>query len=250
MKNEIKRFLKSGKLELYVLKLLDEQETREVEEMIERHPELQFVYSEMKNALDNYADKQIDQHVEEEKKTVRVTTYTSRRMLPESESSNKMNLWVAATIASVILNVFLFFSYSQEHKAKEALGRQVQSMEQRFLAQQVQMQDEYRMLLDTYTHFVPLYQTPGDTQQKAVVVWNRQTGEGFVFSAWLTAPPAGYSYRLWAVDAQGKSYEVTDLQLHTICRTQVVADVSRWMLTLERKTGDERQVVAQAAMKG
>ncbi|GIV38903.1 MAG: hypothetical protein KatS3mg033_0703 [Thermonema sp.] len=246
MKHEVSRFLASGQMELYILGLLDEKESQKVEKMMERHPELQSVYSEMKSALDYYADKQIQTHCQKEKRqSLPYQQPVQSRVLPQGR-----RLWTAAMVISVIFNVLLFFFYLKERKANEELVGQMQSMEQRFLAQSVQMQDEYRVLLHAHTYFVPLYRTPGDAQQKAVVVWNRQTGEGFVFSAWLSPPPEGYCYRLWAVDAQGRAHQLTDLQLHRICRTKASYEVSSWKLTLEQESGSGRQVVAQAAMKG
>jgi hypothetical protein len=249
MKDKLKQFLESGKLELYVLNLLDEQQSKEVEDMLNRYPELQFVYFEMKNALDNYADKQLYEYFEAEEKLLPLDA-TQKQTIESSSFLVGSRFWVAASLISVLFNAFLLFYYFQERKEKESLLAQMNTIEQRFLAQQVQMQDEYSAFLHTHAHFVPLYQKTGDTQQKAVVVWNPQTGEVAVFSAWLGAPPEGYCYRLWAVDSGGKAHEVTELKLHTVCHTKVKQQVSRWMLTLEKQSGSNQQLVAQASMKG
>ena len=201
---EVRDYIESGILELYVFGTLSESETEEVAKMAEKHPEIQEEIISIEKAVislsysmapylsaANY-DRIRESLIEKHAKVV--------EMKPKSNAMTYIG-WAAA----VLLMVGIGWQYTQLDSAKNQIASV--ETENDTLSKQLNLvklnQSETEGMLavvrDQNNTVVALGGQAVSPESKAKVYWNQVSQTVYVDAAGLPEPPEGFVYQVWAL---------------------------------------------------
>lgn len=201
---EARAYIESGILELYVFGKLSENETQEVAQMAEKHPEIQEEIISIEKAVislsysmapylsaANY-DRIKDNLIEKHGKVV--------EMKSKSTAFSYIG-WAAA----VILMAGIGWQYTQLDSAKNQIASV--TTENDTLAKELNTVKLYQtqtasllaVVRDQNNTVVALGGQAVSPESKAKVYWNQNTKTVYVDAAGLPEPPEGFVYQVWAL---------------------------------------------------
>jgi anti-sigma-K factor RskA len=227
---DIKDYIDSGILELYVAGALDEAETRDVERMMAAHAEIRAEVEAITGTLEALARTNrrnprpelrmaiMDRIAALENDNTAAKPATTARVIPitdgvtdtaaprQEESAPWRRYLLAASIAiamiSTVLAVILGMNWrnaraelADVQQKNEVLARQIES--DREMAQKTSR--TLNTLQDANTRVVQLAGLPPAPAAKAVVYWNPETKEVYFNPGTLPPAPEGKEYQLWAI---------------------------------------------------
>jgi anti-sigma-K factor RskA len=259
----IREWIDSGIIESYVMGDLSQEETREVEEMAERHPEVKAEIAETEMVLEGLARKaavkprsglkddlfsRIETTASETKTESASTTNTAQPRVVEIRSNSRTWQWLsAAAIALLIFSTALAFYYRSQWQSAES---QLAS----YIAQEQELSQEYQALRSDFEQLMEqknqVFTNPNFQQVRlqgtevapsafALVYWNDASDQVYLNPAGLPEPEAGKQYQLWGiVDGQPASAGVFDLQDDLVAMQQIDG-ASAFAITLEPEGGSE-----------
>lgn len=201
---EVRDYIESGILELYVFGTLSESETEEVAKMAEKHPEIQEEIISIEKAVislsysmapylsaANY-DRIRESLIEKHAKVV--------EMKPKSNAMTYIG-WAAA----VLLMVGIGWQYTQLDSAKnqiasvetenDTLSKQLNLVK----LNQSQTESMLAVVRDQDNTVVALGGQAVSPESKAKVYWNQSSQTVYVDAAGLPEPPEGFVYQVWAL---------------------------------------------------
>lgn len=201
---EVRDYIESGILELYVFGTLTDSETEDVAKMAAKHPEIQEEIISIEKAVislsysmapylsaANY-DRIREILIEKHEKVV--------EMKPQSNTMSYIG-WAAA----VLLLVGIGWQYTQLDSAKnqiasvetqnDTLEKQLNSVK----LNQTQTQSLLAVVRDQNNTVVALGGQAVSPESKAKVYWNKETQSVYVDAAGLPEPPEGFVYQVWAL---------------------------------------------------
>lgn len=201
---EVRDYIESGILELYVFGTLSESETEEVAKMAEKHAEIQEEIISIEKAVislsysmapylsaANY-DRIRESLIEKHAKVV--------EMKPKSNAMTYIG-WAAA----VLLMVGIGWQYTQLDSAKnqiasvetenDTLSKQLNLVK----LNQSQTESMLAVVRDQDNTVVALGGQAVSPESKAKVYWNQSSQTVYVDAAGLPEPPEGFVYQVWAL---------------------------------------------------
>jgi anti-sigma-K factor RskA len=201
---EVRDYIESGILELYVFGTLSESETEEVAKMAEKHAEIQEEIISIEKAVislsysmapylsaANY-DRIRESLIEKHAKVV--------EMKPKSNAMTYIG-WAAA----VFLMVGIGWQYTQLDSAKnqiasvetenDTLSKQLNLVK----LNQSQTESMLAVVRDQDNTVVALGGQAVSPESKAKVYWNQSSQTVYVDAAGLPEPPEGFVYQVWAL---------------------------------------------------
>lgn len=221
----IKEYIESGILELYLLGALSAEESAEVRAMVLKYPELQdelnvleadmlevaeFEVPETLNTsiLDGALDRiNNSESKKEEAKVIPIKKEIEKDIV--KVSNDKTSFFKPLAIAaSLLLLLSLGMNYSL---FKQNLNRQSQLADFNNKVEQLiednqnntlkasELSKQLQVLADASTSKVTLNGIEGKESALAVVFWNNKTKQTFVSVDNLPEPPKGMQYQLWAL---------------------------------------------------
>jgi len=281
----IKAYIESGILELYVMGDLNAQEVKDVEDMIAKYPELRAELEEVERALEFYArqnavtpssglkDKilnSIEENTEVRQTPAdKITETDEPQVLPlyQAPSSGSkvrtLQFALAACIGLLIVSVVALYSaHSQLGEAKDQIAG---------LSQQNQK----------YTNAVNFMQKSNDELQKVVdmaespdwakvqlagvgkspdaqmtVYWNKKDQDVMLVSSKMKLPEhdADHQYQLWAI-VNGKPVDLGVFDGKTdssalLLRMKEVSAAQAFAVTLEKRGGNPTPTMEQMVVMG
>jgi anti-sigma-K factor RskA len=202
----IKEYIASGILELYVAGSLSKKENEEVHAAIQKYPELLAEVESIENAISQYTAASFDslknQLVQKESKAIPI------------QKSSKWKLisgWAVAVFFGSILTYNIFQnkqSTSEIVSEKEVLEAQIEKTKNSLA--------EKERLLEILRHkdiiSVPLAGQDVSPNSYAKVYWNKKTNTIYLDGKGLPAPPKGKIYQVWSL----KITPLTPISLGTI----------------------------------
>lgn len=218
----IQDYISSGVLELYVLGDLSDKERKEVETLMEQHPEVKQEIDQIEEALIQFAEahaKEAPSHLQF--KIAGKISFSDRAKpaaqakvidLPKNEtttvSSGKSNYkWLAAAslallVGSGITNVWLYERYNTERNTVLALQEQTNQLAEQssiLKANFEETSNKLAKLEHPYLRIIPLKGLEKTPNCHVTIYWNAKNGETMAMANSLPEPPAGKQYQLWAI---------------------------------------------------
>lgn len=215
---DIKQFIESGILELYVLGDVSTAERREVEAMIQKHPAVRAEVEEIERALESYAmdnaiepsEKQrakvlnslvvnlADDRIFTKKETVTEPTVISMR---PPATNNFYKYAFAASIALLVASLVVIDSLNSklQEKTQQLIAANVQNQH---IAKTVNyMNDQLGVFRDTSFKILHLKGTKNLPDGNMVVAWSSTKKKVMIDLKSLNMPvnDQGHQYQLWAL---------------------------------------------------
>ena len=244
---------------------LGRKETDQVEQMAYAHEEIRAEIRLIENQLELYAQSQAIKPKDAVKtslfdkidKVEKVNNFndavfqSNNKIIPINSAKKHFNTYsIAASITFVLISAGIaFYYYSQLGKAKQqiisletdrsVLASNVQSVNQKFTATKVELDNYLAFINDTSTKNVHLAGLPISTQSQANIYWKKTSAEVYIHVNSLPAPPTDMQYQLWAI-ADGKPidagvFEITDSLV--LQKMKSINLAHAFAVTLEKKGG-------------
>ena len=273
---ELKDIISSGLLELYITGLASEEETLQVENWAEQHPEVKKEIEELQSVMERYALAQAIQPDEtlKEKILSRIQPDNSvkEKIFSRIQSSNKQEPFSViktpeknenakiysipsyfkwAVAASVILLIgSLIFNYTFYNKYQNT-SKDLQSAQQELQKQQQLaegMNRDMDVMTDKNAMPVVLNGTEKSPDALAKIFWMKNTGDVYVDPRNLPQTPAGMQYQLWAI-VDGKPVDAgmisTEKGIYHIQKMKSFGKAQAFAITLEKAGGSPTPTMDQ-----
>jgi anti-sigma-K factor RskA len=223
---DIKDYIDSGILELYVAGALDEAETREVERMMAAHAEIRAEVEAITGTLealaaagrrnprpelrmaimDRIAALENEGNAPEQATTARVIPITAASARHQEQLVSWRRYLLAASIAIALISTAAAIMMGVRWKVAEIALEGARELNDTL---NDQLQDVRQMaqgttrtlntLQDANTRVIQLAGLPPAPDAKAVVYWNPESKEVYFNPGTLPPAPEGKEYQLWAI---------------------------------------------------
>lgn len=276
---DLKAYMTSGALELYVLGLSSEKESREVESLAEKHPELQKEIDTIRKALDEYA-KLHGVYPPDEVKTklesqlnggfdepVPITVYSQKSNevahLPKFRMIRVHWFAMLAAFASVIaigMGV-LAFDYHNRLDAITLAKADLEEGLERASSENLQLKkahfalsEQFSFISSLETRQVTLNATRKANDAVVIIYWN--TDQERAFLQWKQLPELldGMRYRLWAVARRNfeplANMNSKESPAATLQQIVFVPGVTSFIVTLEKLNGPDYPDLSRMYLQG
>lgn len=258
---DIKQYIESGVLELYVLGRLSRQDTLEVEQYAAEHPEIAAEISNIEADLEQLAfnaapevnplvlDRTLEQ-IQAER-----TPPPSKAAPPPPRGRTGLLPWLFAALA---LAAALWLWSGKNNVQGELADTRIELQQLRTECDAIRSefnvsQNILASLTAPETRQIVLNGTDNAPDKRAVVFYNPANKAAYFNASNLPAPPAGKQYQLWAIDGEGpKSLGVLDLDLDgsAVLPVNFLPDVAAFAITLEDLGGKPEPDLTQLQVIG
>jgi len=275
---DVKAYIETGILELYVLGELSQDEKNQVEEMASKHPQIKAEIAEIERSLEAYAAANAVEPPEQLRDKVLnslLTTFAddskfpSREFLendiddevdeavndnvvplPVAKSGSFYKYAFAACLAALIASIAAIYSLNE--RLNESYG-QIASLQQRnqtFASRVNYMQGEIDIFHDPTFKLVKLQGTPKTPASQLTVAWNPVKKKVMIDmqAMKLAANDEAHQYQLWAI-VNGKPVDlgVFDAKPDSTGMIEMnpVANAAAFAVTLEKRGGVPSPTMSQ-----
>ena len=201
---EIKEYIESGVLELYVYGLLSESESEEVSQMAKDHPEVEKEIVAIEKAILNLSSSFSPflsaDNFEKIKSKLELKHGKVIQMQPKSKAMQYIG-WAAA----LLLLFGLGYEYTQLNDARTEVATvetEKAKLQEDLVTTEIknkQTQDALAVVRDVKNTVVNLGGQAAAPQSSAKVYYNKETQVVYVDAAGLPEPPEGMVYQVWAL---------------------------------------------------
>lgn len=251
---DVKEYIESGILELYIAGALSDEENAEVYEMIQQHPELLIEVEAIEKTISSLTASVAPKEIEASFKNLLI------RMLQEKESPSKVipiykpkNNWMSYSgwAASLLIGGTLLFAVLNNNSLNDALEisyNKTQQFESKLEETNNKLENSENLLAsirDKNIISIPLAGQAVAPDAYAKVYWNKENQEIFVDMKGLPDPPEGKVYQLWSLTLNPLSPTslgtVDDFMINTnkIFKVKNPNASQAFGITLEPKGGSE-----------
>ena len=260
---EIRAYIESGVLELYVLGDMSAEEKLQVEAMAQKHPAVQAELTEIERAMEMYADAQSVEPSSQLRdrvlnslltnlgddrnlRTVQHHEPDTARVVPLQRTATTSIFYKYAFAASLLLLCLSGLALGIVYKRLQDSQQQLVSLrlnEQKFTRQVSFLNEEINVFRDPSFRFIQLKGMPKTPSSALTVAWSAKRKKLMVdlSSAKLPAPGEGKQYQLWAI-ANGKPVDLGVFDKTTADSTDMklmkpVAAAQAFAVTIEPRGG-------------
>ncbi|NNE30726.1 MAG: anti-sigma factor [Saprospiraceae bacterium] len=208
MKEEAKKILESGKLEEYLLGFCSEQDSRKLEELFIKHPELKAHFDQMQEDIEKYAQS-LSYPAPQVKGSIKSKIADLESQNTASKILPRKNFSMAASIAAIIALGLAAAFFMQKNSLRNDLSHltaEYNKLQTDCEENSLQLAS-YQQQRTFFTH--PQTQTvalEGDAMGKeffANAFWNKELEAGQFNLDFLPRPPDDHCFQLWA-DVDGE----------------------------------------------
>lgn len=270
---DIKAYIQSGIVESYVLKLITEEETMEVESLRKEYAELDQSIEEFSVLLEKEAFyhavappsyikenlmKAIHDDVAMFSNNLKSVVHGREETLSPTSSYNKWQwLLLAASILfiiSLVGNVVLYNNYKEKSDAYVSLLNErnnLQASNQIYQTNLQEWQEAAQLLTSKNINLVRMAGVSGRESNQATVLWNKFSNEVYLMSGNLPDPASGKQFQLWAI-VNGKPVDAGVLQedCTLLCKMKVVSGAQAFAITLEKAGGSPVPTLSEMYVYG
>lgn len=241
-------YISSGILESYVLGLASEEETREVQKMMETYPEVKREVEAIEASLMEHASLQANVPSDELRKKIiaEVTGEVPRIITMNNVEERKSFFYKYGAAASLILllasaglNFYLYRNLKEAKNQVAILNQEKEQMATVFQAEKARYEDELTAVSSPESHAVILKGSTLSPASLATVFWNHESHEVYINVNALPPPPQGKQYQLWAL-ANGQPVDAGVFSLGDTTGLQKmknISDAQAFAVTLEDAGG-------------
>jgi hypothetical protein len=244
-------FISSGLLELYALRISSPEETKVVEESLEKYPELRKELEEIEMSLEKYAQANSispSSSVKEKlfKKIFDEDIYTSKPEAPVVEINKRKSVplfykYIAAAvfvllIGSMIVNYNYYKKFHNTDKQLQLAQEKLEQQENKNTA----LSQDLDVITNKYAQSVVLNGTAKAPEAVAKIFWMKNTGQVYIDPTNLPEVPSGKQYQLWAI-VDGKPVDAGTIKTpkgtYRIQKMKSFGKVDAFAITLEKAGG-------------
>ncbi len=264
---EVQDFIESGKIELFILGILDPVEKEEVENMIQNYPEVRLEKNRIEASMEAFAQQEAVEPTNDLKEKIRSKlkfssdTEQSFRseinlndlgilsngvpLYPVRKSAERLYPYALAACVSLLiisgLSISMLYSrlnetrnnYSDLLNRSRQYGTQVAYFKTELNKSRIVMDDpDYRKL--------SLPGTKAHANSLAVVWWNRKKHTVMIDPLGLPSTDKNHSYQLWAI-VNGKPVDAgvfeVNTDIKTVSQLKDIQSAQAFAVTLESKGG-------------
>jgi anti-sigma-K factor RskA len=249
---DIKEYISSGILEMYVMGMLSEEENMLVEEYAEEYPEVKQEIERIEEALKVYAETNAPAPPESVKANIfeRLDKKTVKTVPPVKRifaKSVHMSKYLAAAsfalfLLSGLVNIILWGNLKESRETINELAYENirLSGENRSAKETIaRTSSELEMLQNPEYRVVKLKGMEKAPGTMSVVFWNENTKHVYMQPMQLPPPPQGKQYQLWAI-AGGKPVDAGVLDPASkegMHRMKTIPEAEAFAVTLEPMGG-------------
>ena len=202
---DVKAYIESGILELYIAGLLSDEENQEVYLLSELHPEIKEEILAIENAVQTLSGSLVSSD-NMDFAAIKDRLGDNRPVIP-IDSKPKTTNWIAYSgwAAAVVMGFGLlyFAQQSQELKTEvDTVSREIELLEEEIIAVRDD-NDRAETLLqdirDKDINVVPLAGQEVSPESYARVYWNKEKDLVYLDAAGLPDPPPGMVYQVWSL---------------------------------------------------
>jgi len=261
---EIKEYIESGILEAYALGACSENESREVEEMCARNPEVKIELGKIQQAINGYAS----MYGKLPKVAVKEKIFAKIDLLNDSKKETKIihlplkkyQYAIAAIltlfILSVIGNIILYNKYKASNEQLISLNAEKTFLSENMKVNQVKidkMNVDIGVLTDLSVMKVMMKGVEKSPESLVLAYWNKESKELFIQIKKLPMPAKGKQYQLWAIvdgkpqDAGMITMTEGDSSLH---KMKDFSSSQAFAITLEKEGGSAAPTLSDIYVMG
>ena len=260
---EIRAYIESGVLELYVLGDMSAEEKLQVEAMAQKHPAIQAELREIEIAMEMYADAQsvepstqlrdrvlnsllINLGDDRNLRTIQPKATLAERVVTMHPRATTSIFYKYAFAASLLLLCLSGLAVGILYKRLQDSQQQLVSLrlnEQKFTRQVSFLNEEIDVFRDPSFRFIQLKGMPKTPSSALTVAWSAKRKKVMVdlSSAKLPAVGEGKQYQLWAI-ANGKPVDLGVFDKTTVDSTDMklmksIAVAQAFAVTIEPRGG-------------
>lgn len=260
---EIRAYIESGVLELYVLGDMSAEEKLQVEAMAQKYPSILAELSEIEKAMEMYADAQSVEPSPQLRdrvlnslltnlgddrnlRTVHHNAPDTARVVPIERKIGTSVFYKYAFAASLLLLCLSGVALGVLYKRLQDSQQQLVGLrlnEQKFTRQVSFLNEEINVFRDPSFRFIQLKGMPKTPSSALTVAWSAKRKKVMVdlSSAKLPTPGEGKQYQLWAI-ANGKPVDLGVFDKTTADSTDMklmksVASAQAFAVTIEPRGG-------------
>jgi anti-sigma-K factor RskA len=254
---DIKEYISSGIIELYVMGLCSPEEEKELEQLRRQHPELQEAILRYETEMENkmLRDGTLPP-VDVDEKILHTIDSLQAPVIDISgrhSSVRKINpvatgWWKPAVAASIaLLIISAFFNYSLYRKNKK-----LNALVQNTGAPTLPLSD-YNVFTDPTITPVAMYGVGSHSICRCTMFWDKKTGKMYIMIHHLPKSSAAKDYQLWA-EVDGKPVSIGIINDEIRGRFIEVSNVPyrsvAFTVTLEKAGGTDAPTVAETYLAG
>lgn len=257
---DIKAYIESGILELYVLGDVTPEERAQVEAMAQKHPAIKAELDEIGRSLELYAEENAVEPTEHLRSRVLNSlvvnlgddrTFGPARTAAEEEDGDiipisraRSNMFFkyafAACFALLIISIVALISVYNRLQESNNLVASLQSQNQRFASQTSLMDKELGVFHDPSFKMLKLQGTQKSPSSKLMVAWSPVKKKVMIdmTNANMPANDKDHQYQLWAlVGDKPVDLGVFDTTSKGMKEMKSIASADAFAVTLERRGG-------------
>ncbi|MBS1523763.1 MAG: anti-sigma factor [Bacteroidetes bacterium] len=272
---DIKAYIESGILELYVLGDVTPEERTQVEAMAQKHPAIKAELEEIGRSLELYAEENAVEPSENLRNRVLNSlvvnlgddrTFSSTRTADEEEdnviipisrarSNTFFKYAFAACLALLLVSIVALISVYNKLQESNNLVASLQSQNQRFANQTSLMDKELGVFHDASFKMVKLQGTPKSPSSKLTVAWSPVKKKVMIdmTNASMPVNDKDHQYQLWAM-VNGKPVDLGVFDADTTStgmkEMKSIASADAFAVTLERRGGSPTPTMDQMMVIG
>lgn len=262
---DIKEYISSGILELYVYGALTEAESREVSQVLKKHPEVRQEVEEIETALQKLASSTAPNYNAEA-----ILSRIKMKLGGKSHGNvvdierKKETDWVSymGWAATILLLIGLFFTFEERNNLREQLNSEKANTAK--LEQQIvdaredaeKTEELLAVLRDKNVSKVSLQGQNVAPGAYAAVYWNKEENKAYIDAKELPEPPRGKVYQVWSLKLEPLTptsiglldeFELDDNKIFTL---ENANESQAFGITLEPEGGSESPTMDQLYVLG
>ena len=267
----IRNYIESGILDVYVLEGLSQAESSEVEELANVHTEISEEINHIKASLERLSSVEHKSPSPELKanifkflnENIKESSYLEPVTQVVKMDVQKPSSWTMLSIAASWLLVALFggLSYHFYTKWKQsevqlvALQTQNKELADNFNTTNFKYKEassQLSLISDSSFKIVTLKAVPGKPSTFANILWSKSNHELFISSNSLPATPSGKQYQLWAIVA-GKPVDagmIVKSEAGILVKMKDIENATAFAITLEADGGSKTPTIEEMYVMG
>ena len=271
---DIKAYIESGILELYVLGDVTPEERARVETMAKKHPAVKAELDEIERSLELYAEKNAIEPSEKLRSRVLnnlVVNLGDDRTFKSARTAAQEDDWTipiirarsntffkyafAACLALLIVSIVALIGVYNKLQQSNNLVASLQSQNQRFANQANLMDKEFKVFRDPSFKMLKLQGTPKSPSSMLMIAWSPVKKKVMIdmMHANMPANDKDHQYQLWAM-VDGKPVDLgvfdSDTTSKDMKEMKSIASAEAFAVTLERRGGSPTPTMDQMMVIG
>lgn len=250
---DIREYIASGVIELYVMGLCSAEEKKELEALRRQYPELEKAIKDFEKELEEKMQKEIvlpDADTDEKILAGFSKKQSPLKIIKPETGQRKINWWKPAAAAAILLLlVCSYFIYSLSNKTR-SLEEKLASTSENEAGLPA---SDYAIMMNPQITPVAMYGVGTHAICRCTMFWDKKTGKLYIMIHHLPKSSSSRSYQLWAmVNNEPVSVGIIqdEIRGRFIEMNNVPAGAGSFIVTLENEGGNNTPTIEETYLAG